>query len=94
MPQLLQPLAITRLTWLTSQANLSLADILAGGYVLLDSDGNYLMDSTGHVLYVDDVVLLRVFGADTLGGLWGPELQHAALDASSLYLSSLALGAR
>jgi hypothetical protein len=71
-----------------------LADILAGGYVLLDSDGNYLMDSTGHVLYVDDVVLLRVFGADTLGGLWGPELQHAALDASSLYLSSLALGAR
>lgn len=65
MPQLLQPLALTRLTWLT-----------------------------GHVLYVDDVVLLLVFGADTLGGLWGPELQHAALDASSLYLSSLALGAR
>lgn len=55
MPQLLQPLALTRLTWLTSQGNPSLAAMLAGGYVLLDSAGNYLMDSTGHVLYVDDV---------------------------------------
>ncbi len=51
MPQLLQPLALTRLTWLTSQGNPSLAAMLAGGYVLLDSAGNYLMDSTGHVLY-------------------------------------------
>jgi hypothetical protein len=94
MPRLTQLTNLTRQLWLTSQGNPSLADMLAGGYVLLDSAGNYLMDSAGHVLYVDDVVLLLVFGADTLGGLWGPELQHAALDASSLYLTSLALGAR
>ncbi len=47
---------LTRLTGLTAQGDPALAAMLAGGYVLLDSDGNYLMDSTGHVLYADTEV--------------------------------------
>lgn len=54
MPRLTRLTNLTRQLWLTSQGNPSLADMLAGGYVLLDSDGNYLLDSAGHVLYAAD----------------------------------------
>lgn len=74
MPQPLQPLALTRLTWLTSQGNPSLADMLAGGYVLIDSAGNYLMDKAGNVLYANDALFTLADGtalATADGALYG-----------------------
>ncbi len=51
MAKLTQLLRGLRLNWLANQEVSVSVDALENGIVLLDSDGNYLMDSEGHVLY-------------------------------------------
>jgi hypothetical protein len=63
---------LTRLTGLTrvfrpgavpDEGDPVLAAMLAGGIVLLDSDGNYLMDETGAVLYASDELFTMADGS-------------------------------
>ena len=74
---------LTRLTGLTrglrpgavpADEEDALAAMLAGGIVLLDSDGNYLLDDGGHVLYAADELFAladgRAFGTAD-GALYG-----------------------
>jgi hypothetical protein len=51
-----------RLLWLSGNGDTTLADMLAGGIVLLDVDGNYLMDETGAVLYASDELFTTADG--------------------------------
>lgn len=74
MARLTRLTAGTRLTWLTSQGDSALAAMLAGGIVLLDSDGNYLMDEGGNVLYANDALFTLSDGsafATADGALYG-----------------------
>ncbi len=74
MAQLAALTHLTRLTGLTAQGDAALAAMLAGGIVLLDSDGNYLLDDGGHVLYAADelfaLAIGRAFGTAD-GALYG-----------------------
>ena len=74
MARLTRLTAGTHLTWLTHQGYSALAAMLAGGIVLLDSDGAYLMDETGAVLYSDDELFVMADGevfATADGALYG-----------------------